>query len=53
MTPLENENPQGHVGTSSTIIPLTNIEREATLRDDLFRFELSPGIDPVEPLLQP
>lgn len=33
---------------NTTRVSFTNIERETTLGDDLFRFELPPGIDLVE-----
>ena len=36
---------------NTTRVSFTNIERETVLGDDLFRFELPPGIDLVEPLL--
>ena len=35
---------------NTTRVSFTNIERETALGDDLFRFELPPGIDLVEPL---
>ncbi len=35
---------------NTTRVSFTNIDRETTLGDDLFRFELPPGIDLVEPL---
>lgn len=36
-----------------TRVSFTNIDRETGLEDDLFRFELPPGVDLVEPLLGP
>lgn len=38
---------------NTTRVSFTNIERETALGDDLFRFELPPGTDLVEPLLGP
>ncbi len=35
---------------NTTRVSFTNIDRETALGDDLFRFELPPGIDLVEPL---
>ena len=35
---------------NTTRVSFTNIDRETMLEDDLFRFELPPGIDLVEPL---
>ncbi len=35
---------------NTTRVSFTNIERETALGDDLFRFELPPGTDLVEPL---
>ncbi len=35
---------------NTTRVSFTNIDRKTTLGDDLFRFELPPGIDLVEPL---
>jgi len=35
---------------NTTQVSFTNIDRETALGDDLFRFELPPGIDLVEPL---
>jgi len=38
---------------NTTRVSFTNIDRETALGDTLFRFELPPGIDLVEPLLGP